>query len=230
MARSEQHWRKIETHLTEWAAELDKAKAHAEAEVAKVQSQYYERLAEVRAEIDRSLKRWGAELKELTRQTGTTEATAARGLEEFRARIQAELTEWQPEIEQLKARAAKTTAEAKRLAQQLGAKGQAATERLKTLMGGDQARNREGVGRTAARSDERCREIQRDAAAERHRDDRELGAPGATRGTSAWCFGKGLSVVRDARGCRGVPRSRASMTSAPPGSRFPPHGNTMRIE
>ena len=33
MARSEQHWRKIETHLTEWAAELDKAKAHAEAEV-----------------------------------------------------------------------------------------------------------------------------------------------------------------------------------------------------
>jgi len=103
MARSEQHWRKIETHLTEWAAELDKAKAHAEAEVAKVQSQYYERLAEVRAEIDRSLKRWGAELKELTRQTGTTEATAARGLEEFRARIQAELTEWQPEIEQLKA-------------------------------------------------------------------------------------------------------------------------------
>ena len=133
MARSEQHWRKIETHLTEWAAELDKAKAHAEAEVAKVQSQYYERLAEVRAEIDRSLKRWGAELKELTRQTGTTEATAARGLEEFRARIQAELTEWQPEIEQLKARAAKTTAEAKRLAQQLRAKGQEATERLKTL-------------------------------------------------------------------------------------------------
>ena len=133
MARSEQHWRKIETHLTEWAAELDKAKAHAEAEVAKVQSQYYERLAEVRAEIDRSLKRWGAELKELTRQTGTTEAAAARGLEEFRARIQAELTEWQPEIEQLKVRAAKTTAEAKRLAQQLRAKGQEATERLKTL-------------------------------------------------------------------------------------------------
>src|SRR5207245_11384995 len=87
------------------------------------------------------------------------------------------------------------------------------------VMGGEQARDREGVGRAAARSDERCREIQRDAAAERNRDDRELGAPGATRGTSAWCFGKGLSVVRDAKGRRGVPRSRASLTSAPPASR-----------
>src|SRR2546427_13119879 len=98
------------------------------------------------------------------------------------------------------------------------------------VMGGDQARDREGVGRTEARSDERCREILRDAIAERHRHDRELGAPGAARGTSAWGFGKGLSVVRYAKGRRGVPRSRASMTSAPPGSRFPPHGNTMRIE
>src|SRR5207244_10882981 len=104
MARSEQHGRKIETHLTEWAAELDKAKAHAEAEVAKVQSQYYERLAEVRAEIDRSLKRWGAELKELTRQTGTTEATAARGLEEFRARLQPVRPEGQPGRGQAEAR------------------------------------------------------------------------------------------------------------------------------
>src|SRR5437667_12823384 len=75
----------------------------------------------------------GRRAEGVTRQTGTTEAAAARGLEEFRARIQAELTEWQPEIEQLKARAAETTAEAKRLAQQLRAKGQAATERLKTL-------------------------------------------------------------------------------------------------
>src|SRR5437879_13038847 len=99
MARSEQHWRKIETHLTECAAALDKAKAHAEAEVAKAQSQYYERLAEVRGEIDRSLKRWGAELTELTRPTGTTEATSARGLEELRARIPAELTACPPALE-----------------------------------------------------------------------------------------------------------------------------------
>src|SRR2546428_566924 len=53
MARSEQHWRKIETHLTEWAAELDKAKAHAEAGGAKVQSQDYERLAEAPAVIEK---------------------------------------------------------------------------------------------------------------------------------------------------------------------------------
>src|SRR5262249_40688825 len=151
MARSEQHWRKIETHLTEWAAELDKAKAQAEAGVAKVHSQYYERLAEVRAEIDRSLKRWGAELKELTQQAGTTEAAAARGLEEFRARIQAELTEWQPEIEQLKVRAAKTTgSEATGPATQgEGAGSDRAPQDPQTdgrrVMGGDQARDREGL-------------------------------------------------------------------------------------
>ena len=116
MARSEQRWRKIETHLKEWAAELDKAKADAEAEVAKVQTHYYERLSDLRSEIERSLKRWGAELKELTQRTGTVETAAARGLEEFRARIQAEISEWQPEIEQLKVRATKGKAEAKRLA------------------------------------------------------------------------------------------------------------------
>src|SRR5213593_1388244 len=101
MARSDQHWRKIQMHLMEWAAELDKAKADAETEVAKVQSQYYERLTDLRSEIERSLKRWGTELKELTQRTGTAEAAGARSLEEFRARVQAEITEWQPEIEQL---------------------------------------------------------------------------------------------------------------------------------
>ena len=133
MSGSDQHWRKIQKHLTEWATELDKAKTDAEAEVAKVQSQYYERLTDLRSEIERNLKRWGAELRELTQKAGTTEAAGARGLEEFRARVQAEITEWQPEIEQLKARATQAKADAKRLAQQLKAKGEEASDRLKAL-------------------------------------------------------------------------------------------------
>ena len=133
MSGSDQHWRKIQKHLTEWATELDKAKADAETEVAKVQSQYYERLTDLRSEIERNLKRWGAELRELTQKAGTTEAAGARGLEEFRARVQAEITEWQPEIEQLKARATQAKSDAKRLAQQLKAKGEEASDRLKAL-------------------------------------------------------------------------------------------------
>jgi hypothetical protein len=133
MARSEKHWRKIETHLREWAAELDKAKAVAEAEVAKIQTRYYERLTDLRTEIERSLKRWDAELKELKQGTGMAETATARGLEEFRARVQTEISDWRPEIDQLKVRAARTTAEAKRLAQELRTKGTVARERLKRL-------------------------------------------------------------------------------------------------
>lgn len=133
MARSERHWQKIETHLKEWAAELDKAKADAEAELARSQTRYYERLTELRTDIERSLERWELEVKELTQQAGGAGKAAARGLEEFRARIQAEITEWQPEMEQLKARAASARVEAKRLAQELRAKGKKATERLRAL-------------------------------------------------------------------------------------------------
>jgi hypothetical protein len=133
MMRGEKHWRKIETHLREWAAELDKAKAEAEAEVANVQTQYYERLTDLRTEIERSLKRWDTELKELRQKTEMAETAATRGLEEFRARIQTEISDWQPEIDQLKARAATAKAEAKRLAQELRTKGTVARERLKRL-------------------------------------------------------------------------------------------------
>ena len=45
MARREKHWQKIEAHLKKWAAELDQARVGAEAEVAKVQTQYYQRMA-----------------------------------------------------------------------------------------------------------------------------------------------------------------------------------------
>src|SRR5262249_56305884 len=115
MSGSDQHWRKIQKHLTEWATELDKAKADAETEVAKVQSQYYERLTDLRSEIERNLKRWGAELRELTQKAGTTEAAGARGLEEFRAPVQAEITGGQPGIEHLNARATQSQPQPKRL-------------------------------------------------------------------------------------------------------------------
>ena len=133
MARSEKHWQKIEAHLKKWAAELDRARVGAEAEVAKVQTQYYQRMAELQTEIEQSLKRWDAELKALKQRAGTAESEVARGIDEFRARLQAQITEWQPEFEQLKAKAAKAQAEAKRLTQEVRAQGKAATKRLTAL-------------------------------------------------------------------------------------------------
>src|SRR5262245_53988246 len=47
MARHDAHWQRIHAHLEKWAAELDRAKVAAEKEVAKVQTQYYERVADV---------------------------------------------------------------------------------------------------------------------------------------------------------------------------------------
>src|SRR5712691_3499605 len=133
MARSEKHWQKIEAHLKKWAAELDRARVGAETEVAKVQTQYYQRMAELRTEIEQSLKRWDAELKALKQRAGTAESELAQGMAEFRARLQAEIAEWQPEFEQLKAKAAKAQAEAKRLTQELRAHGKLATKRVTAL-------------------------------------------------------------------------------------------------
>jgi chromosome segregation ATPase len=133
MARDDRHWQKIEAHLKKWVAELDRARAGAETEVAKIQTQYYQRLAELRTEIEHSLKRWDAEVKALKQRAGTTESEVARGLEEFRARLKAELTAWQPELEQLKGRAARAKADAKRLADELRTQSKLATKRMAVL-------------------------------------------------------------------------------------------------
>jgi hypothetical protein len=133
MARHDVRWERIHAHLEKWAAELDRAKAMAESEVARVQSQYYERVGELRREIEQSLARWDAELKALKERAGTTGTEAARGLEEFRRRIQAELTEWQPELDRLKSTAGKTRDEARRLARELEARGRSASRRLTDL-------------------------------------------------------------------------------------------------
>jgi len=203
--------------------------------VAKVQSQYYERLAEVRAEIDRSLKRWGAELKELTRQTGTTEAAAARGLEEFRARIQAELTEWQPEIEQLKARAAKTTQKPSDWPSNSGQRGRQRPSASRPSTDG--RRVMEEIRPAIEKAWAELRPALMSAAAKfketQPRSDTattESSARPEPRAARARGVRKRPERRAGRQGRRGVPRSRASMTSAPPGSRFPPHGNTMRIE
>jgi len=133
MARDDKHWQKIEAHLKKWAAELDRARVGAETEAAKVQTQYYQRLAELRTEIEHSLKRWDAEVKALKQRAGTAESEVVRGIEEFRARLKAELADWQPELEQLKGKAAQAKADAKRLADELRAQGKLATTRLTAL-------------------------------------------------------------------------------------------------
>jgi hypothetical protein len=133
MARHDVHWERIHAHLEKWAAELDKAKVTAESEVARVQTRYYERLAELRAEIEQSLRRWDTELKALRERAGATGAEAASGIEEFRRRIQAEITEWQPELDRLKSTAGRTRVEARRLAREFETRGKMATGRLKNL-------------------------------------------------------------------------------------------------
>jgi chromosome segregation ATPase len=133
MARHDVRWERIHAHLEKWAAELDRAKVTAEAEVARVQTQYYERLAELRAEIEQSLERWDTEIRALRERAETTGAEAAHGIEEFRRRIQAEITEWQPELDRLKSTAGKTRVEARRLAGEIEARGKRATGRLKDL-------------------------------------------------------------------------------------------------
>jgi ElaB/YqjD/DUF883 family membrane-anchored ribosome-binding protein len=133
MGRSERHWRKVEAHLRRWAADLDKAKVRAEADVAKIQTEYYQHLAGLRADIEQTLKRWGTEWKTLHDHAGPAETEAARSLAEFRDRIQAELTAWRPELERLKTTVAKTNAEAKRVAHELRAKGTRASQTLAGL-------------------------------------------------------------------------------------------------
>ena len=133
MAPSERHWQKIEAHLKQWAAELDRARLDAEQQVADVQSQYYQQLAALRADIEQTLRRWDMELKALKQRSGGTESEVARGIEDFRARLKAELSEWQPELEQLKRTAAQAKGEAKRMAEDLRARGKLATKRLAGL-------------------------------------------------------------------------------------------------
>jgi len=130
MARSDRHWHKIETHLKQWAAELDRARLSAEEEVAKVQTQYYQRLTELRADIEQSLRRWEIELKALKQQAGTTESELARGIEDFRTRLKDELNAWQPDLEQLRRTAVQAKAEAKRMTAELRVQGKLATKRL----------------------------------------------------------------------------------------------------
>jgi len=133
MARSERHWRKIEAHLTQWAADLDRARLGAEAEITKAQTQYYQRLAALRADIEQSLKRWDADLKALKHEAGTTADEVAHGIEDLRSRLRSELSAWQPELDRIKRTALDAKADARRLAEDLRERGKVATKRMSAL-------------------------------------------------------------------------------------------------
>jgi hypothetical protein len=84
MARHDVHWERIHAQLEKWA-ELDRARVTAESEVARAHTQYYERLAELRAEIELSsarpaLRTTAAKLRETGRQDTTAKSNERKSV------------------------------------------------------------------------------------------------------------------------------------------------------
>lgn len=105
----------IETQLHEWEGELQKLKAKADKAIAEATKEYYERLEEVRDDIESQIQKWGAE---------------GKGVKELRAKIETELKAWGPQIHSLQIAAEKAEGEAKRMIEDVKSKRKLLMARL----------------------------------------------------------------------------------------------------
>jgi chromosome segregation ATPase len=132
MDRGERLQASIEAQLREWAAELERLKARADTAAAEARKEYYERVDEVRKEIEAKLKTWGK-----AAEASPGAGSAARPLvERLRDRVQAELRELRPVIDDLRGRAEQAEKETRRLARELKAKREPARAALGELRAG----------------------------------------------------------------------------------------------
>jgi hypothetical protein len=125
---------RIEARLREWAAELESLKAKADSAVAEARREYYERLDEVRREIEAELRTWGDAAH--VSESGKAEAGMKTLLERLHAGIRAELRDLGPLLQDLKARAGRAEREARRLAGEWRAKREPARAALDELRAG----------------------------------------------------------------------------------------------
>jgi chromosome segregation ATPase len=114
----------IEARLRQWAAELESLKARADTAVAEARKEYYERVDEIRREIEAQLRTWSQ--AEDRPEPGKTEAGLKTLIERLHDRIRSELRDLTPLLQDLRARAGEAEQEAKRLAGEWRAKGEPA--------------------------------------------------------------------------------------------------------
>ena len=110
----------IEARLRQWAAELESLKARADTTVAEARREYYERVDEIRREIEAQLRTWSQAGE--GPESGKAEAGLKALIERLHARIRAELRDLTPLLQDLRARAGQAEQEARRLAGEWRAK------------------------------------------------------------------------------------------------------------
>jgi hypothetical protein len=136
MEKGERLEAKIEAQLREWAAELERLKATADKAAAETRKEYYERVDEIRKEIETTLRTWSRTVDASEARGEGAEPAARTLIERLHARIQAELRELRPLIEDLRGRAEQAEKEARRLAKEWRAKREPARAALGELRAG----------------------------------------------------------------------------------------------
>ncbi|MGH7268321.1 MAG: hypothetical protein ACREMB_26170 [Candidatus Rokuibacteriota bacterium] len=133
MDTSERLDSKIEARLREWAAELESLKAKADTAVAEARKEYYERVDEIRREIEAELSTW-------SQAAHSSSEKAESGLriliERLHGRIQAELRDLRPLLADLRVRAGQAEQEARRFAGEWRAKREPARAAFGELRAG----------------------------------------------------------------------------------------------
>jgi chromosome segregation ATPase len=127
---------RIEAQLREWAAELERLKARADTAVAEARKEYYEQIAELRAEIEAKLKTLSQALGASQEKVESAETAAKTFAERLHEAIQTQLRELRPLIEDLRGRAEQAEKEAKRLAKEWSAKREPARAAVGELRAG----------------------------------------------------------------------------------------------
>ena len=134
MDRSERLDARIEARLREWAAELESLKATADTTVAEARKEYYERVDQIRREIEAELRMWGQAAPAL--ESDKTDGGLKSLIERLHGRVRAELRDLGPLLEDLRLRAGQAEQEARRVAREWGAKREPARAAFGELRAG----------------------------------------------------------------------------------------------
>ena len=87
---------RIETQLGQWGSELQELKAKVDKEIAGARTEYFERLQELRDDIESQVRKWGPD---------------GEGLKELQAEVEAELQAWGSQIQSVQLAADKAETE-----------------------------------------------------------------------------------------------------------------------
>jgi chromosome segregation ATPase len=99
--------KRIEVQLQEWGAAAERLRAKVDEKVAEAKKEYYERLEELRDEIERQVKKWDSRVAGIKAEAGEAAREAETVLRDLRAKVETELRAWEPEIEEARQKALK---------------------------------------------------------------------------------------------------------------------------